>query len=205
MGGCDMKISSTEFIKSSNSYTDCPEPAYPEYAFLGRSNVGKSSLINMLVGRKELAKTSGTPGKTRLINHFLINESWYLCDLPGYGFAKVSKSIRQKWDSIIKNYMLHRPNLLCSFVLVDIRHEPLKNDLDFLYWIGSKGLPFVLVFTKADKLSRAQMLRSLAKYEKSLSEYWEPLPPLIVTSSTKALGRDELLEVVSSCNVDFKP
>lgn len=200
-----MVIKSTEFIKSSATFKDCPQEVFPEYAFLGRSNVGKSSLINMVVGRKEIAKTSGTPGKTRLINHFLINDAWFLCDLPGYGFARVSKEIRQKWDLVIKNYMLKRPYLLCSFVLIDIRHEPLKNDMDFLHWIGSKGLPFVLVFTKADKLSTTQKSKNLARYEKKLSESWDPLPPIIISSSKTGQGRDDILAVVSSCNNEFVP
>ncbi len=198
-----MIIKSTEFIKSSATFKDCPKEAYPEYAFLGRSNVGKSSLINMVVGRKDVAKTSGTPGKTRLINHFLINNAWFLSDLPGYGFAKVSKEIRQKWDMVIKNYMLQRPYLLCSFVLIDIRHEPQKNDMDFLHWIGSNSLPFVLVFTKADKLTKTQISRNLAIYQKKLSESWDPLPPIILSSSKTGQGRDDILEVVSSCNNEF--
>ncbi len=200
-----MIISSAEFIKSSASFRDCPKEPFPEYAFLGRSNVGKSSLINMLVDRKKLAKTSGTPGKTRLINHFLINSSWYLCDLPGYGFAKVSKSIREKWDKIIKDFMIKRPNLMCSFVLLDIRHEPLKNDLDFLSWIGSHALPLALVFTKADKLSKGRLEKNISEYRKILSAQWEPLPLMLVTSSMTGQGREDILKLVAKWNADFKP
>lgn len=200
-----MIISSAEFIKSSASFRDCPNEPFPEYAFLGRSNVGKSSLINMLVDRKKLAKTSGTPGKTRLINHFLINSSWYLCDLPGYGFAKVSKSIREKWDKIIKDFMIKRPNLMCSFVLLDIRHEPLKNDLDFLSWIGSHALPLALVFTKADKLSKGRLEKNISEYRKILSAQWEPLPLMLVTSSMTGQGREDILKLVAKWNADFKP
>lgn len=199
-----MNIISAEFVKSSNKFSGCPDAQFPEYAFIGRSNVGKSSLINMLTGRKGLAKTSGTPGKTRLINHFLINSSWYLCDLPGYGFAKVSKSIRETWETTIKEYLQKRPNLMCSFVLIDIRHEPLQNDLAFLYWLGSKALPIAILFTKADKLSKAKLHYHLSNYEKSLSEYWEPLPAYIVSSSKTGQGRDEILQIIHDCNVEFQ-
>lgn len=198
-----MIITSAQFIKSSVSYKECPGDYLPEYAFLGRSNVGKSSLINMLAGRKDLAKTSGTPGKTRLINHFLVNDSWYLCDLPGFGYAKVSKTTREKWENIIKNFLLKRSNLLCSFVLIDIRHEPLQNDLAFLYWMGSKALPIIIVFTKADKLSKAKQHYHLSNYEKSLSEYWEPLPQYIVTSSKTGQGKEEILDIINQCNKGF--
>lgn len=157
----------------------------------------------MLLGSKDLAKTSGTPGKTRLINHFLINASWYLCDLPGYGFAKVSKSMRSRWDTLIKNYLMQRKNLLCSFILIDIRHVPQKNDMDFLYWTGSKGLPFVIVFTKSDKLSKTKTMQHVAAYHKALAEYWDPLPQTILSSSKTKQGREELLEVISFCNKGF--
>ncbi len=198
-----MIINSAQFIKSSNSYKECPTDQLPEYAFIGRSNVGKSSLINMLTGRKDLAKTSGTPGKTRLINHFLINEAWYLCDLPGFGYAKVSKTIREKWDLIIKNFLLKRSNILCSFLLIDTRHEPLKNDMAFLHWMGSHALPLVIIFTKADKLSKAKQHYHLSNYEKSLSEYWEPLPQYIVTSSKTEMGKEEILSIIDRCNKGF--
>lgn len=199
-----MKISSTEFVKSSTSYKDCPKPLFPEYAFIGRSNVGKSSLINMLVQRKNLAKTSGTPGKTRLLNHFLINENWYLCDLPGYGFAKVSKSIREKWEQVIKNYLLHRENLMCALVLIDVRHEALSNDLEFIDWLGRKGIPFVIVFTKADKLSAPKLDLQLQRYQKKLADHWEPLPPMYVSSATTKEGREDILELISITNNEFR-
>ncbi len=198
-----MKILSTEFVKSSTSVKECPEPVFPEYAFIGRSNVGKSSLINMLIERKNLAKTSGTPGKTRLINHFLINNKWYLCDLPGYGFAKVSKSIREKWEHIINNYLIYRENMLCAFVLIDIRHDALDNDLKLLSWLGTKGVPFAIVFTKADKLSRTKAQQQRAKYEKKLAMQWNPLPQIYVSSSKTGDGRDDILSLISDCNRDF--
>ena len=198
-----MKVFSAEFVKSATSVKACPTPVLPEYAFIGRSNVGKSSLINMLAVRKNLAKTSGTPGKTRLINHFLINNSWYLCDLPGYGFAKISKSIREKWEQTIKNYLLHRENLLCAFILIDIRHEPLNNDLDFLSWMGMEGVPFAIVFTKADKLSKAKVQQQLAQYEKKLAFQWEPLPPVYVSSSLTGKGREDILELIEATNKKF--
>ena len=198
-----MKISSAEFVKSSPSVKECPAPAYPEYAFIGRSNVGKSSLINMITERKNLAKTSGTPGKTRLINHFIINNKWYLCDLPGYGFAKVSKSIREKWEQLIKNYLLQRENLMCALVLIDVRHEALKNDLDFLNWLGMKDIPFVIVFTKADKLSVTKLDFHISRYQNKLVDYWEPLPPIFVTSAAKKMGREEILELITTANNEF--
>lgn len=198
-----MKITSAEFVKSSPSVKESPAPAYPEYAFIGRSNVGKSSLINMLTERKNLAKTSGTPGKTRLINHFLINNNWYLCDLPGYGFAKVSKSIREKWEQLIKNYLLQRENLMCALILIDVRHEALKNDLEFLDWLGMKGIPFVIVFTKADKLSASKLDLHISKYQKKLADHWEPLPPIYVTSAAKKVGREDILELITTTNNEF--
>ncbi len=198
-----MKILSAEFVKSAPSVKECPEPVHPEYAFIGRSNVGKSSLINMLTERKNLAKTSGTPGKTRLINHFIINNNWYLCDLPGYGFAKVSKSIREKWEQTIKSYLHHRENLLCAFILIDIRHEALKNDLDFLSWMGMKGIPFAIVFTKADKLSKSKVQQQLAQYKKKLALQWEPLPPIYISSAATAMGREDILELIEITNKEF--
>ncbi len=198
-----MKISSAEFVKSSTTFKECPDAVYPEYAFIGRSNVGKSSLINMLIERKNLAKTSGTPGKTRLINHFLISESWYLCDLPGYGFAKISKSIREKWEHIINNYLLYRENMLCAFVLIDIRHDALENDLKLLSWLGTKGVPFAIVFTKADKLSRTKAQQQRAKYEKKLALQWDPLPPIYVSSAATGEGRDDILGLIADCNSNF--
>ncbi len=195
-----MIIRSAEFIKSAASQKGCPEPLYPEYAFLGRSNVGKSSLINMITNNRKLAKTSSTPGKTQLINHFLVNESWYLTDLPGYGFAKVPMSIKKTWEQLIRDYMLHRPNLVCSFVLIDVRHPPQKNDMDFLAWMGAKGLPFCLVLTKSDKLSTTRLNAQMEEFGKSLSVQWDPLPPYVVSSSKTKEGRDEILGLIQQWN-----
>lgn len=200
-----MLIRSAEFVKSSQSLKDCPKEPVPEYAFLGRSNVGKSSLINMITGHGKLAKISTSPGKTRLLNHFLINGSWYLCDLPGYGFAKVPVAVKKKWEKTIRNYMLKRDNLLCAFVLLDIRHGPMKNDVDFLRWVGENRLPFCLVLTKADKLSRSRIQQHLNQYEKTLSEQWDPLPPVIISSSKTGQGKEEILKLISQCNKDFSP
>ena len=200
-----MIIKSATFIKSASSRRECPEPLYPEYAFFGRSNVGKSSLINMLTAHRNLAKTSSTPGKTRLINHFLINESWYLADLPGYGFAKVPVAIKKKWELTVRDYLAKRENLLCSFMLIDSRHDPLKNDLEFLAWVGEKQLPFCLVFTKADKLSAVRLKAGIDKYMKVLSQQWEPLPMAIVSSGKTGQGRDEILDLVSKCNQEARP
>ncbi|MEE4177970.1 MAG: ribosome biogenesis GTP-binding protein YihA/YsxC [Bacteroides sp.] len=199
-----MVIRSAEFIKSSPSLAECPESTLPEYAFIGRSNVGKSSLINSITGFSKLAKISSSPGKTQLINHFLINEAWYLTDLPGFGFAKVPVRIKRKWDNMIRNFLLKRPNLVCSFLLIDIRHEPLKNDLEFMAWMGSRGIPFYLVFTKADKLTHNQRQSSIAAYMKVLSEQWEPLPPYVATSSETGLGREDILELIESFNQGFE-
>lgn len=198
-----MIIKTAEFVKSSTKHTECPKAPFPEYAFIGRSNVGKSSLINMLVGHKGLAKISATPGKTRLLNHFLINSSWYLCDLPGYGFAKVSKTIREKWDGVIKSYLLNRRNLVNTFLLIDIRHEALKNDLDFLNWIGEHSLPVTLVFTKSDKLAKTKVLKHLSAYERKLAEFWDPLPPLVVTSSKTGEGKEEILKSIAQWNKNY--
>jgi len=198
-----MVIRTAEFIKSSPSLSECPESTLPEYAFIGRSNVGKSSLINMITGHGKLAKISGTPGKTQLINHFLINDSWYLTDLPGFGFAKVPLKIKRKWDNMIRNFLLKRSNLVCSFLLIDIRHEPQKNDLDFMAWMAGRQIPFYIVFTKADKLSHNQRQSAVAQYMKVLSEQWEPLPPHLVTSSEANLGRGELLALIESFNQSY--
>ncbi|TVQ87759.1 MAG: YihA family ribosome biogenesis GTP-binding protein [Bacteroidetes bacterium] len=199
-----MIIKKAEFIKSASHYKDCPPPNKPEYAFLGRSNVGKSSLINMLTGYNKLAKISSTPGKTQLINHFLINDSWYLADLPGFGFAKVSKKLRANWEKMIQNYLLHRENLVCTFLLVDSRHEPQKNDLQNMEWFGTKGLPFVVVFTKSDKLGTSSLQANLASYKKILSQSWEPLPEIFLTSAEKATGRDEILGFIDKYNKEFE-
>ncbi|MDX9941225.1 MAG: ribosome biogenesis GTP-binding protein YihA/YsxC [Bacteroidales bacterium] len=199
-----MVIRSAEFIKSSPSLNECPESTLPEYAFIGRSNVGKSSLINTITGFSKLAKISSSPGKTQLINHFLINEAWYLTDLPGFGFAKVPVRIKRKWDLMIRNYLLKRPNLVCSFLLIDIRHEALKNDLEFMAWMGGRRIPFYLIFTKADKLTHNQRQSAIAAYMKVLGEQWEPLPPFLVTSSDTGMGREELLALIETFNNGFQ-
>ena len=198
-----MKINYANFVISSPDVSKCPSPDLPEYAFIGRSNVGKSSLINMLTGRKKLAKISSTPGKTMLINHFKINEQWYLVDLPGYGFAKRSKTERAKWQKMINKYILNRPNMLTLFLLVDIRIEPQKIDLDFIEWLGMSNIPFVIIFTKSDKLKLNQIDTNLKKYKNKLLESWEELPPIVVTSSSTSLGRDEVLNLIEKTNKVF--
>ncbi|MBP3511087.1 MAG: YihA family ribosome biogenesis GTP-binding protein [Prevotella sp.] len=199
-----MEIKSAEFVISSPMVSMCPKDTKPEYAFIGRSNVGKSSLINMLCKNKKLAKTSATPGKTLLINHFIINKEWYLVDLPGYGFAKRSKKEIAKLEQMINGYILQRPQLVNVFVLVDIRLEAQKIDLDFINWLGSSSIPFSIVFTKADKLTTTKAQSNIAAYKRVLSETWEELPPMFVTSSEKRTGRDELLgyigEIMNSLN-----
>ena len=198
-----MLITEAEFVKSSEKLSDCPKPVFPEYAFFGRSNVGKSSLINMITGKKGLAKISSTPGKTRLLNHFVINQSWFLTDLPGFGFAKVSKTLRVKWDKLIKNYLNKRENLICLFFLVDIRHNPLANDIEYIEWLGSNQVPFAIVFTKSDKLNTNQLNSNIAAYKKKLAENWDPLPDIFVTSSEKKVGRDEILNFISNYNEKY--
>jgi GTP-binding protein len=195
-----MLITSAEFIKSVTHYKDCPPGDKPEYAFLGRSNVGKSSLINMLTGYGKLAKISATPGKTRLINHFLINNSWYLTDLPGFGFAKVSKKMRAEWEKMIRNYVLKRENLICTFLLIDSRLEPQKNDLENMEWFGEQGLPFVIAFTKSDKMGSTKIQSNIAAYKKKLAEQWEPLPRMFITSAETRTGRDEILDFIDHFN-----
>ncbi len=193
-----MEIKTAEFTLSAPMVSMCPKDSKPEYAFIGRSNVGKSSLINMLCRNKKLAKTSATPGKTLLINHFLINKEWYLVDLPGYGFAKRSKKEIAKLEQMINGYILQRPQLVNVFVLVDIRHEAQKIDLEFINWLGSSSIPFSIVFTKADKLTTTKAQSNIAAYKKVLGETWEELPPIFVTSSENRTGRDELLEYIGS-------
>ena len=199
-----MIIREARFIASQTTYTKCPDPVFPEYAFIGRSNVGKSSLINMLTGLKGLAKTSGTPGKTQLINHFMINEAWYLVDLPGYGFARVSKTAKATWDKMIRDYLIKRSNLMTVFILVDIRHEPQKLDLAFIQWVGENNIPLAIAFTKADKLSKQQVVKSVEVYKKELSKEWDELPLLFITSADKRSGRDEILEFLELTNKDFE-
>lgn len=192
-------IHKSEFLISSPDVKSCPEEQKPEYAFIGRSNVGKSSLINMLT-KRGLAKTSGTPGKTRLINHFLVNEEWLLVDLPGYGYAKISQSERAKWKKMINAYLLKRENLVCTFILADIRHEPQKIDLEFMGWLSEHQLPFVIAFTKADKLSKRQLEESLKRYRDALLESWEELPVYFVTSAETAAGKEEIIKFINANN-----
>jgi len=199
-----MEIKTAEFIISNTDYKKCPDSKLPEYAFIGRSNVGKSSLINMLCNRKDLAMTSSKPGKTLLINHFLINENWHLVDLPGYGYATAGKKMREQLKDIIESYILYRDQLTCLFVLVDSRHEPQKIDLDFMEWLGENGVPFSLVFTKLDKQSHVKSVESIRAYKEELSTQWEELPPIFLTSSEKRTGRDELLKYIAQINVTLK-
>jgi len=199
-----MKITSAEYKGSSPRADMCPKTTLPEYAFIGRSNVGKSSLINMLTGKSKLAMTSSTPGKTMLVNHFLINNEWYLVDLPGYGFALRGKREMDKLWNLISHYVLDREQLTCLFVLIDIRHEPQKKDLEFLNFVGENGIPFVIVFTKADKLSKQKVQGQVDAYLKQLQETWEELPPYFVTSSSTRLGKEEVLDYIDSINKSLK-
>ena len=198
-----MKIKYANYVISSVTLNQCPAPNKAEYAFIGRSNVGKSSLINSLTGYKKLAKTSGSPGKTITINHFIINNEWYLVDLPGYGYAKRSKTERAKWNKMIKTYILGRENLLTIFVLIDIRHEPQKNDLEFIDWLGISNIPFAIIFTKSDKVKPAQKSQLVDVYKKKLLENWEELPPMIVTSATKNEGKEDVLNFIEETNNVF--
>lgn len=197
-------IRSAVFVKSSPDNKNLPPEKYPEYAFIGRSNVGKSSLINMLTLKENLAKTSGTPGKTQLINHFLINDEWYLVDLPGYGYARVGKDQKMKFEKMIDDYLTERGSLMNTFLLIDVRHEPLANDLDFIQYLGESALPFSLVFTKADKLGPVRLLENVERYKGVLLQSWEELPPIFVTSSEKKLGRSELLNYINTINQSLK-
>lgn len=198
-----MIIQSAKFVKSSPDYKKCPEPEKPEYAFIGRSNVGKSSLINALTNNRKLAKTSGTPGKTQLINHFEINGQWYLVDLPGYGFARISKVMREKWEKMILDYLFKRVNLLNTFILIDSRHEPQKLDIELIQWFGANQLPFTLVFTKSDKLTKKRLNDSLQRYKNFLKTQWEELPPIIISSAIDKLGVDQILAQIEQTNDIF--
>lgn len=191
-----MQIYDAKFLKSSTKVSQCPQNHLHEYAFIGRSNVGKSSLINMITNNKGLAKTSGTPGKTQLINHFIIDDKWYIVDLPGYGFAKISKKIRAKWEVMISNYLTQRENLICTFVLIDIRLKPQAIDLEFLEWLGEKDLAFIIIFTKSDKLKKAQLLQNITDYRDALLSFWEELPLSIITSAKTKIGKKEILEFI---------
>lgn len=195
-----MQIKSAEFLMSNSDVAKCPSNPLPEYAFIGRSNVGKSSLINMLMQRKNLAKTSGRPGKTQLINHFLINKNWHLVDLPGYGYARVSKSSKKVFQKFITDYFLKREQLYCAFVLVDVRHEPQKIDLEFLEWMGEHQIPFCIIFTKADKVKPTALNRNVEVYKTNLLETWEEMPQYFITSSSSGIGRDELLNYIEKLN-----
>lgn len=197
-----MIIKEVKFIISNTDIEKCPKPVLPEYAFIGRSNVGKSSLINMLANNKSLAKISGKPGKTRVINHFLVNKEWFLVDLPGYGYAKVAKTDREKWEKFVRHYLLFRENLYCTFVLIDVRIEPQAIDLEFMEWMGISHLPFAIIFTKADKLEPEEVEENVNNYKKRLLEDWEELPAIFVTSATEASGRDDVLNYIEKINQD---
>ena len=198
-----MQIKSAEFVMSNQDVAKCPNNKLPEYAFIGRSNVGKSSLINMLTNRKSLAKTSGRPGKTQLINHFIINKNWYLVDLPGYGYARVSKSTKKVFQKFITAYFEKRKQLVSAFVLVDIRHEPQPIDLEFMEWLGENMIPFSIVFTKADKLKPNAITKHVEDYKNVLLETWEEMPNYFVTSSSKKIGQEELLNYIDSINKEL--
>jgi len=199
-----MLVKSAEFLKSSKGYQQCPAETLPEYVFIGRSNVGKSSLINKVCGQSKLAKTSSTPGKTQLINHFIVNDEWYLVDLPGYGFAKMPLKMKAKMETMISTYLLNRKNLMNIFVLIDSRHNPLAIDLDFMENLAENQLPFTIVFTKADKNKKQQLEKNIKKYQEVLFETWEELPPFIITSSETGLGTEELLKTVADTNRFFE-
>ncbi|TMU50913.1 ribosome biogenesis GTP-binding protein YihA/YsxC [Flagellimonas algicola] len=199
-----MKITSAEFVMSNSNVAKCPNEPLPEYAFIGRSNVGKSSLINMLMDQKHLAKTSGRPGKTQLINHFKINKNWFLVDLPGYGYARVSKKDKKVFQKYIREYFQKRKQLVCGFVLVDIRHEPQSVDMEFMEWLGTNAIPFAIVFTKADKLKPGAIDTYVSNYLKKLLEgVWEEAPPYFITSSSKHMGKDGVLGYIDSINKEF--
>ncbi|PWK19119.1 ribosome biogenesis GTP-binding protein YihA/YsxC [Xanthomarina spongicola] len=199
-----MEIKSAEFVMSNSDVAKCPKNLIPEYAFIGRSNVGKSSLINMLTSRKSLAKTSGRPGKTQLINHFLINNSWYLVDLPGYGYAKVSKSAKKTFQKFITQYFSFREQLVSAFVLVDIRHKPQPIDLEFMQWLGENGIPFSIIFTKADKLRPKAIENHIEDYKNILLETWEEMPNYFITSSSKDIGKENVLKYIDDLNNNMK-
>lgn len=198
-----MIIRTADFLVSNTDPEKCPAPDKPEYAFIGRSNVGKSSLINMLLGRRNLAKTSSTPGKTRLINHFVVNDEWYLVDLPGYGYARISKTEREKWEGMIRTYLRRRESLVNTFILIDSRIEPKESDIDFINWFGEEELPFAIIFTKADKLKPGTLAANVAAFKAKLSEYWDELPLSFISSSEKGLGRDEILDFIGENNKNY--
>lgn len=199
-----MIIKSAEFVVSNSDVAKCPKTSLPEYAFIGRSNVGKSSLINMITARKSLAKTSGRPGKTQLINHFKINQNWHLVDLPGYGYARVSKSAKKTFQKFITQYFTYREQLVTGFVLVDIRHKPQPIDLEFMQWLGEHAIPFSIIFTKADKLKPNAVERQVINYKAILLEFWEEMPNYFVTSSSNGAGKDKLLNYIDTLNSNLK-
>ena len=199
-----MPINEVHFVASNTGLTSLPKDGKPEYAFIGRSNVGKSSLINMLCNRTNLAKTSSTPGKTKLINHFLVDEEWYLVDLPGYGYARLPKSVKEQIQLMIHNYITKREQMACVLVLIDCRLEPQKSDLEFIDWLGEKGIPFVMVFTKSDKLTANQLNRNISVFKKKMLENWEETPQVFITSSADRIGREEILEFIEVTNKKFK-
>jgi GTP-binding protein len=200
-----MEIKSAQFVVSNTDVAKCPAPTLPEYAFIGRSNVGKSSLINMIVDRKNMAKTSGKPGKTQLINHFIVNANWYLVDLPGYGYATASKAQKDVWQKFIVEYILERQNLMCMMVLLDSRLKPQKIDLEFMDWLGENSISFVMVFTKTDKLSKKQFKENIDNYKSEMGKHWDELPQSFYTSAEKKEGKKELLDFITEANKSFKP
>ncbi|OEY73521.1 ribosome biogenesis GTP-binding protein YihA/YsxC [Salegentibacter salarius] len=199
-----MKIKSAEFVVSNTRVDKCPDSKLPEYAFIGRSNVGKSSLINMLTDRKTLAKTSAKPGKTQLINHFLINKDWHLVDLPGYGYAKVSKSTKRTFQKFITAYFDKRKQMICAFVLIDSRHEPQPIDMEFMQWLGDHQVPFCIIFTKADKLKPKMLEKNINNYQDKMLEIWEEMPEFFVSSATSKLGQDEILDYIDAINNELR-
>lgn len=198
-----MIVKKAEFLISNSDYRKCPDTNLPEYAFIGRSNVGKSSLINMLTNNKNLAKTSGRPGKTQLINHFIINDQWYLVDLPGYGYARTSKDSRQAWSKMISNYFVNRQQVLCTFVLIDSRIEPQKIDLEFINFLGEHGVPLAIIFTKIDKLKQRELMANVNHFKQALLTSWSELPMLFLSSSVSKYGRDRILDYIEEINIDF--
>ncbi len=199
-----MKIKTAEFVISNTNYRICPAPKMAEYAFIGRSNVGKSSLINAIVNQKNLAKTSGKPGKTQLINHFIINKEWYLVDLPGFGYAKISKTKRAEFHDMISKYLLNRTNLMCLFVLIDSRHKPQDIDKEFMQWLSEQRIPFVMVFTKTDKLGKVVLAKNIGTYKTEMLKVWEELPQIFITSAEKKTGTKEICDFIEQLNPQFK-
>ena len=199
-----MIIKTIEFIQSVDHWKKCPNLPYPEYAFIGRSNVGKSSLVNMLANKKTLAKISSKPGKTQTINHYLVNNNWYLVDLPGYGYATISKTMREMWVRMIEDYLINRENLQLVFVLIDARHDPQENDIHFINNLGELGMPYSILFTKIDKISRNKLAENVNKFMEKLKETWEELPPYFMTSATEAIGREDILNYVEGINEQYR-